>query len=204
MKHHQLLSSITLSLCAIFFSTPSLSVQKCQDADGKWHYGDVAVSGCENSNVTTLNDRGFVVDQLAAPKTEEQLLADQQQLEKEEAERIRLKVEEDEKIRVLSIYETEADIDRQRDNQLSSVDGNILVHEAYLKSMAVRIERLNRDQAEVKSERIKEQLQTEMDQANGRVEKSTKELAELRAQKVEIMEKFKKEKEIYLALKSPK
>lgn len=203
MKHSSIILTVTLCLTGMLFSGTSVAIQKCQDADGKWHYGDVSVAACENSKITTLNDRGFIKEEEAAPKTEEELLTEQALKEKEEAEMLRVKLEEEEKLRILSIYETEADIDRQRDNQISSVDGNILVHEAYLKSMATRIERLERDQSQVKSQKKKDNFQTQIEQANGRVEKSANELEGLREQKEQIMQRFKKEKEIYLSLKKP-
>lgn len=193
---------VCISIFMLFFSQQSFAIKKCKDADGNWHYGDVAVTECENSKVTTLNNRGFITGQEEAPKTEEELLVEQQKIEAEQAEKKRILQEREERLRILSIYETEDDIDRQRDNQVSSVEGNIAVHKAYLKSMDVRVERLKQQHTETKGKRQKEKLQTEIDQATARIEKSKKELAGLEEQKTNIIEKFKKEKELYLLLKS--
>lgn len=204
MKHYSILLPVSVILAVLMFSGSVHAIKKCKDADGNWHYGDIAVAGCEESKVTTLNDRGFITEQVDAPKTEEELQLEQELQAAEEAERMRIKQEEEERIRILSIYETEDDIDRQRDNQVSSVQGNIMVHEAYLKSMATRIERTEKELAATKAQKKKEQLQTEIDQANARVERSKKELVELIDQKESIIKKFEKEKEIYLALKNVK
>ena len=197
MKYYALLMIPTL-----LFANPAFAIKKCKDADGNWHYGDVAVAECENSKITTLNDRGFVTDQEEAPKTEEELEAEKEEREAEEARLAQERAAEEERRRILSIYETEEDIDRQRDNQLNSVQSNIDVHKAYLKSMDTRIARYEEKKAQAKREPSKKDFQIKIDQAKKRVEQSKKELAELVKQKDEIIERFSKEKEIYLALKN--
>ena len=104
-------------------------------------------------------------------------------------------------MRILSIYETEADIDRQRDNQLSSVDGNIKVHEAYLKSMDARIARYEIELSEMKHKTRRKKLEAEIVAAKDRVIESTTELENLKEQRQDIVERFAKEKEIYITLK---
>ena len=83
-------------LSLLVFSTllvtalPAFAIKKCQDADGKWHYGDIAVEECENSKITTLTDRGFIKEEEAAPKTEAELRAEAEEqalMEKEEREK---------------------------------------------------------------------------------------------------------------------
>jgi len=136
---------ISAVLPVLFLSAlPAYAIKKCQDANGKWHYGDIAVQECQRTKVTTLNGRGFIENEKEAPKTEQQIQKEKSDLALIEAKAAKLKEIEDERYRILSIYETEADIDRQRDNQLQSVDGTIAVHKAYLKAMNAKIERLER------------------------------------------------------------
>lgn len=194
---------LVLSSIALFQPVQSHAIKKCQDVDGNWHYGDVSIAACDTSDVTTLTDDGFIAGTVPAPKTEEELKAEQEKLAAEEAERLRIQQEEEQKLRILSIYETEEDIDRQRDNQLSSVDGNIKVHEGYLKSMDSRIARYEKELAEETRKFRIEKLTSEIDAAKARVEKSSQELSQLKEQRASIVEKFAKEKEIYLALKNP-
>lgn len=198
------MKNIILSILGslMLLSQTTLAIEKCQDADGKWHYGDIAVAECQDSKVTTLNDRGYITAEDPAPKTPQELLAEEEMLAVEIAEQERLKQEQDERLRILSVYETEADIDRQRDNQLNSVQGNIDVHESYLKGMEARIERFENQKTELTSKRRIEELQGEIDQALVRVENSEQELALLLEQKTEIQAKFEKEKELYRELKS--
>ena len=194
---------LVLSSIALFLPVQSHAIKKCQDADGNWHYGDVSIAACDTSDVTTLTDDGFIAGTEPAPKTEEELKAEQEKLAAEEAERLRIQQEEEEKLRILSIYETEEDIDRQRDNQLSSVDGNIKVHEGYLKSMDSRIARYEEELAEETRKFRIEKLTNEIEAAKTRVEKSSLELTQLKEQRASIVEKFAHETEVYLALKNP-
>ena len=182
-------------------SSPTFAIKKCKDAEGKWHYGDVAVDQCENSKVTTLNERGFITEEKEAPKTEEELALEAEQnalVEQQEKQRL---ADEEEKRRVLSIYETESDIDRLRDNQLQSVEGNIEFHKAYLKNMGTRIARSEDKLAETKGATDKQKIATELEQAKSRVAEFEHELASLQQQKIDISDRFAREKELYLLLK---
>ena len=118
MKQITFLCGVATLFCVLVFSSPVYAIKKCQDADGRWHYGDVAVAQCNKSKVTTLNDRGFIDAQKDAPKTEEQLQKEKEAQAEIDAEMARKEAIDKERNRVLSIYETEADIDRQRDNQI--------------------------------------------------------------------------------------
>lgn len=184
---------------AIILSPNALAIKKCKDQDGNWHYGDFAEEKCRVSKVTTLNDRGFVQDSIDAPKTDEEKKIEAERLKKEQEEAERLAREREEKERILSIYETEADIDRQRDNQLTSVENNIKVHRAYLNQMDSKLERLNNLIKTGKGKK-KARAEAELVAATGRVEEYTEELKKLEIQKKAIAEKFAQEKKLYLEL----
>ena len=110
------------------------------------------------------------------------------------------KAEEDERNRILSVYETEADIDRQRDNQLDSVQSNIAVHKAYLKAMEAKIVRTNETmQAARGAHKVK--LEASVAKSQSEIKEYTERLEGLVKQKEHIVEKFAAEKETYLSLK---
>jgi hypothetical protein len=177
------------------------AIKKCQDSDGNWHYGDIAVAQCNKSKVTTLNDRGFIASEKDAPKTPEQIQKEADEKAKAEAEVERIQAEEDERIRILSVYETEADIDRQRDNQIGSVNSNIAVHQAYVKSVSARIQRLEKKGADFTGGRKELNLE-QIAEAQARVDESNAELIKLAEHKTVIMKRFAEEKKIYLELKN--
>ena len=202
MKRITLILSSVL-LFGMFPFSSAHAIKKCQDADGQWHYGDIAVAQCKQSKITTLNDRGFVKSERDAPKTPEQLQkeAAEQAILAAQAEFIR--AEDNKRNRILSVYETEADIDRQRDNQIDSVNSNIAVHMAYIKSLAAKIERLERQGVNFKGIRKKRNL-TEIAEVKTRVAESNVELLKLADQKSLIVLRFGEEKEVYLELTQPK
>jgi predicted nucleic acid-binding Zn-ribbon protein len=103
---------------------------------------------------------------------------------------------------VLGIYETEADIDRQRENQLDSVQRNMDVYIAYLRGMNKRISRNETKLQELKSKPAKDKLSKEIASAKLRVKDSRDQLGKMIVQKEQIIAKFKKEKEIYMAYKA--
>jgi len=196
----KLLLSIT-SVVLLSSLPPAYAIKKCQDADGKWHYGDIAVQQCKRSKVTTLNDRGFIEKEKEAPKTEEQLLKEKEELAVAEAEAARIQAKEDERNRILSVYETEADIDRQRDNQIKSVEGSIAVHKAYVKSMTAKIVRLEKNGVNFRGKRKERQL-AEIEDSHNRIKNSESELKKLDNQKDSIMKRFDNEKRIYREIKN--
>jgi hypothetical protein len=194
--------SLVALICVVVSSTtPVWAIKKCKDDQGKWHYGDVAETACNKSEVTTLNERGFVVSQDQAPKTPEQLVADKRR-QAAEIEQARLEQAElNEKRRLLSVYETEADIDRLRDNQLDAVQGNIDVHNAYLNDMQIRLTRYQTKLAESQSVSQKDQYVGKIQEAQNRIDSSKLELRSLIEQKKSIAQRFAKEKKLYLSLK---
>ncbi len=200
MKQLGIFITTTLVL-GVLLASPAHAIKKCKDADGKWHYGDVAVSACKTSKVTTLNDRGFITAEKSAPKTEEELAAEKKAQMSIEAEEKRLEAEQNERNRILSVYETESDIDRQRDNQLNSVDSNIAVHKSYLKAMNAKVIRLQ-EQLDGAKKWKKDKLLADIDESKVRIEDSSAELQKLIDQKTQIMEKFATEKETYRTLKA--
>jgi len=190
----------TATIISVLPFSSAHAIKKCQDAEGKWHYGDIAVAQCEKSKVTTLDKRGFIASEKDAPKTEEQLQKEKEASAELEAELARKQAEDNEKSRILNIYETVADIDRQRDNQINSVASNIAVHKAYLKSLTAKIERLKVNGAELSGFRKKRNVE-EITDAEARIKDSSIELEKLIKQKGAIIERFDREKKIYRELK---
>ena len=84
---------------------------------------------------------------------------------------------------------------------MNSVQGNIDVHKAYLKSVKARIEKYEIQKAEMKSPTGKKSMDSKIAKAKKNVVLYTHELNLLEEQKIEVDEKFKKEKALYLMLK---
>lgn len=187
-----------ISVVILLGSTSAHAIKKCKDANGKWHYGDVAA--CEDSKVTTLSGKGYIKEQKTAPKTKEQLAAEQGEREELEKERLRKEEIEKERSRILTVYETEADIDRQLENQLYSVDSNIAVHNTYLDSMKEVIAYEKKKLATTTHPAVKSGIEDKITTAEKDVQVYTKEIDSLKAQREEVIKRFGEEKLTYREL----
>ncbi len=126
----------------------SKSIKKCQDASGKWHYGDSAAAECAKSKITEISEKGTRKKEIAAPPTEEELKAREQRKDELEQEQ---KLTEAKKRRdelLLSTYGHEDDITYTRDRKLAQIDNSIKASEDTLKSLRAALTRLEGQAAE--------------------------------------------------------
>jgi hypothetical protein len=124
-----------LSPAILFFSVSAHAISKCQDADGKWHYGDNAASICGDARITIIDDRGRKIDEIPPPMTVEEFNALEAEEKRKAAEERENAKRELEKRRILAIYPREESIIRARDERLKGMDNNIRVQEALLDDM---------------------------------------------------------------------
>ncbi len=115
-------------------------ITKCQDASGKWHYGDAAAQECEDSKWTALNSRGVVVDEKEVPPTAEELRKREAEAEKKKQEEQRKAREEAEWQRMLSVYDKEEFIIFARDTRLENLNAMIQVNHDLLKRLRENME----------------------------------------------------------------
>lgn len=118
-------------------------ISKCQDASGKWHYGDNAAYACGDSKITVIDKRGRKIEEIAPPMTNDELLAKEAE-EKRKEEEDKLQARRDlEKKRILTIYPREEDIILARDSRLTSMDKSIKLQEDLLDSMRLEMKELD-------------------------------------------------------------
>lgn len=123
-------------------------IKKCQDAAGRWHYGDTAAEECAKSKITVITGGGVKKTEIAAPPTEAELK--EREARKNETEREQ-KLAEEKKRRdalLLSTYGHEDDIGYARDRKLALLEGSIKASEETLKSLRAALERLEAQAAE--------------------------------------------------------
>ncbi len=117
-------------------------IKKCQDAAGKWHYGDNADAACAKSKITEISERGTKKKEIAPPPTEQELK--ERELRKDELERER-KQGEGKKRRdelLLSTYGHEDDIAYTRDRKLAQLENSVNASEETLKLLRAVLARL--------------------------------------------------------------
>ncbi|OGI39606.1 MAG: hypothetical protein A2V91_02360 [Candidatus Muproteobacteria bacterium RBG_16_64_10] len=144
-----LLSLLLLPLAATAAdATSSKSIRKCQDASGKWHYGDSAAEECAKSKITEISEKGTKKKEIAAPPTEEELKAREQRKDELEQEQKLTAAKKRRDELLLSTYGHEDDIIYTRDRKLAQIDSSIKASEDTLKSLRAALARLEGQAAE--------------------------------------------------------
>jgi len=151
------LSIFTLLLVSLFAATfPVLAadekkgprIKKCQDAAGKWHYGDSADEDCARSKVIELDSRGIQRKEIAAPLTEAELKAREQNRERDEQARKQTEEQQRRDQQLLATYAIEDDIILTRDRKISDIEAQIRASQETLKSLRTSLARLQTQAAE--------------------------------------------------------
>jgi hypothetical protein len=110
-------------------------IKKCQDAKGEWHYGDSADEACARSKVIEIDKSGVQRKVIAAPKTQAELKAMEQQKQTEEDAKKQAAEQAKHDQLLLNAYTHEDDIISTRDRKLSELDGQIRASEDTIKSL---------------------------------------------------------------------
>ena len=126
----------------LVYTEPAFAIAKCQDADGKWHYGDNAAAACGDSRITVIDKSGRKIEEVEAPLSEEEVQALEAEKKREELEQKMAAKREMEKQRILAIYPSEDSIIRARDDRLSGMDRNIKLQEELLDSMRLDLKEM--------------------------------------------------------------
>lgn len=129
-------------------SSSTSSIKKCQDATGKWHYGDTAADECARSEVTVITEKGTTKSVIAAPPTEAELKAREEQRESIEAEQARAAERARKDTLLLSTYGVEDDIIYIRDRKIAQVESSIKASEETLKPLRAALTRMEAQAAD--------------------------------------------------------
>lgn len=123
-------------------------IKKCQDARGRWHYGDTADELCRQSKVVEINKQGITTKEIAAPLTAEEL----KQREKNKASIEAEKKLADEQARqdklLLSTYGHEDDISFVRDRKIADTEAQIQASQTTLTALRKTQERTQKQAAD--------------------------------------------------------
>lgn len=148
---------LTLSLLAIFslssanvYAGPNDSprIKKCQDAHGRWHYGDTADAQCKQSKVVEMNKQGITTKEIPAPLTPKEL--EQRELNKNTVAAEKKKAEEQARQDqiLLATYGHEDDISFVRDRKIADIDGQVKASLQTLTSLGNALKRVQAQAAE--------------------------------------------------------
>lgn len=142
------------------------TIKKCQDATGRWHYGDTASAACADSKVTIINKQGVKTGVVDAPPTAAEL----KEHEKQQAEAEQAKEQKKRDELLLATYGREADITYVRDRKVAQLESLIKASQDTLKPLRATLARLEAQAA------------TEQKSQNGVTQRTAKELERTRSQ----------------------
>lgn len=148
---------LTLCLLVIFglgdtsaYAGPNDSprIKKCQDAQGRWHYGDTADAQCKQSKVVEINNQGITTKEIAAPLTPAELK--QRELNKSSVDAETKKTEEQARQDqlLLATYGHEDDISFVRDRKVADIEGQVHASLQTLTSLGNALKRVQAQAAE--------------------------------------------------------
>jgi hypothetical protein len=126
----------------------SITIKKCKDAAGKWHYGDSAADECAKSKVTEISKEGITKKVIAAPLTEEELKRKAEMKDEDERKRHDLEDRKRSDQILLSTYAHEQDILFVRDRKIAQIDASINSSTETLKPLRKTLERLETQAAD--------------------------------------------------------
>ena len=184
------------TLVLLMLSLPALAAEKeskifkCQDAQGRTHYGSTAASECARSKVIEMSDQGTARREIAAPPTEAEL----KDREARRGDEERQKQDSDDRARkdkiLLSTYPSVEELEQFRTRKLTEMENAIQASETTLQSLRRSLERLEGEVAEeqkagkpnAKTSKALEQARKQVERHDEQIAKRRKDLENMRKQ----------------------
>ena len=169
----------------------SSKIAKCQDENGKWHYGSANLHRCADSqDITTFNERGVLIDKQKRVKTEQELAAEKSQREQEAIaleEKRKAQLERD---RILTVYQNEQDIENARQKKLLGIDRKIGQHQNFIEALAKQEEALTKKKRGLTNPALKKRTQAKIDEIAPKKLSSERLISELEKEKITSNKKY--------------
>lgn len=182
------------TLTIVLLLAPTLAMAqmyKWVDKDGVTRYGDRIPPEYAKQEREVLNKQGQTVKILEHEKTAAELAEDARdaELKKQEAEQAR-------RDRVLlDLYGSEADLHRARDEQLSSLDGNIRITEMALENTKKDLDVRQKRESELTGQKkpVPPDLERQIKELSARVESDQVALTKRQEQRAAIAARFERD-----------
>lgn len=180
-RHLPLLALLAALVALPSMGTPAAEtkarIKKCQDATGRWHYGDTAVDECARSKVTLMSDQGIERKVIEAPLTEAELK--KREVNQTAEQKAREQAKRDEIL--LSTYAHEADIAYVRDRKLAQLEQSIKASQETVDSLKAALARQEAQAAaEQKAGAVSEQTAQAVAHTRAQIEKHEAAIAQKR------------------------
>jgi hypothetical protein len=175
------------------------TILKCQDASGRWHYGDSAAASCAESKITVIDQQGIKRGIIDAPPTATELK--ERQEKKEEEERAQEQAKRDEVL--LTTYSHEDDIFYIRDRKVAQLEASIKANADTLIPLRATLKRMEAQaEAEQKSGgAVSEQTTKALEQTKSQIGKQEAAIAQRRQEQAAIKAQAARDLARYRVLK---
>jgi hypothetical protein len=206
MSWKTLICLLTLSLLlpgpGVHAASKSSSIKKCQDATGKWHYGDTAAEECSRSKVTVITEKGTTKSVIAAPPTEAELKEREAQRETIEAEQARAAEQARKDSLLLSTYGVEDDIIYIRDRKIAQIETSVKASVETLKPLRAALARMEAQAAdESKDAKAAEVTAKNIEMTRNQITRHEAAIAAKRQEQEALRKQYTEELERYRELK---
>ena len=148
-----ILSLLVGTVLAAAGGAQATTIKKCQDASGKWHYGDYAAQECAASRITEMDQRGLKVKEHEVPPTKEEIEAQKQSKLRQRQEQQRAAEQRRAENLLLNTYDSEQSIERTRDQKLAAIDKAVKHDEYYLAKLQTNLNKLEKGQVKKKNKK---------------------------------------------------
>jgi len=189
LKFHSLKLIPILAFALLVNSGTVHAISKCQDADGKWHYGDSAASACGDARITVIDETGRKLEEIDEPLTIEVINAQKAEEKRKRLEQKQHAKREQEKKRILAIYPTEDSVIRARDDRLEGMDKNIRLQEELLDTMRFDMKALEA-RATTENGEAKKKLEARIKNRQENIDDYYKAITQLRREREQTAEKY--------------
>lgn len=153
--------SLVLSLFLIQTASAQSTISKCQDEQGKWHYGDYASEACAaRSNITEIDYQGNQVRETNAPPTEEELKKAREEKQRKEKEAKERAEQQRLNNQLLTMYDSEESIIRIKQNRVDAIQRNVEANELFKQDLQEEVGAIEvNEQNQTRINDLKQQIQ---------------------------------------------
>jgi hypothetical protein len=202
-------AGMILALSFVFCAAGAEQFYRWVDQDGVVHYGDRIPPEYAKNERQVINDRGVTIDLLAAEKSEEELVAERQQIALAEQEQYEIKAARERDSVLLSTYLTVIEIETLRDSRIELIKGQIQITEINLQNLRQKLAKLQKESqrfrpynADPAAPPIQDDLAKELSNTLNSIFLYEKNLGQARTKETQLVAKFDADIDRFRTLKN--
>jgi len=194
---------VGLVLCGALCTNAEAKLYKWVDDNGTTHYGETIPPEYANKDATRFSDKGRVEKRIEKLTPEEQRAKEAAEEKKKAEQQVAMETKRRDTA-LLSTYSNESEIDLARDRGLQQVEARINSFNTMLLSAKDSLLGLNKERDDIlkQNRKIPKSLEDDVAEANVRIEKVQKDLAQSEQERANVKAKFEADKLRYRELKS--